>query len=105
MPRFDRDLEIARAGAILIPRSVRLVVTEGNWLLLDRDPWRSLRPFFDLTAMVVVPEEELARRLRRRWMRHGLDAAGIRAKLEENDLPNGRLVYAQSAAPDWTIHG
>ena len=105
VPRFDRDLEIARAGAILIARSVRLVVAEGNWLLLDRDPWRSLRPFFDLTALVVVPEEELATRLRRRWTRHGLGEEAIRAKVEANDLPNARLVYAESTAADWTIRG
>jgi pantothenate kinase len=96
VPRFDRAIEIARAGARLIPQSVRVVIVEGNWLLLDEAPWSSLAPLFDVTAMVRVPEEELARRLAARWEGYGLDAAGVRAKLEDNDLPNGRLVVARS---------
>jgi pantothenate kinase len=38
VPVFDRDIEIARAGARLIPRSVRIVVAEGNYLLLAARP-------------------------------------------------------------------
>jgi pantothenate kinase len=34
VPVFDRDLEIARAGARLIPASVDIIVVEGNYLLL-----------------------------------------------------------------------
>lgn len=96
VPRFDRAIEIARAGARVIPQSVRLVIVEGNWLLLDDGPWPVLAPLFDLTAMLRADEAELRRRLRARWLEHGLDEAGIRQKVEENDLPNGRHVYASS---------
>ncbi len=105
VPRFDRNIEIARAGAILIPQAARIVVTEGNYLLLGDEPWASLRPLFDLTAFVSVPEAELARRLRARWVHHGLDEAGIRHKLEANDLPNGRLVIERSRKADFTLAG
>jgi len=57
---FDRDLEIARAGARLIPASVDIVVVEGNYLLLREPPWDALKPHFDLTVMVDVPEQILA---------------------------------------------
>ena len=103
VPRFDRSIEIARAGAILIERSVRLIIVEGNWLLLRDPPWDSLTPFFDRTALVVTSEAELERRNRQRWVDIDMDEAGIRAKLEDNDLPNGRLVYERSVEPDWTI--
>src|SRR5688572_33087414 len=56
VPVFDRDLEIARAGARLIPRSVRHLIIEGNYLLLDRPGWSSLRGLFDTTIMISVPE-------------------------------------------------
>ena len=92
VPVFDRKIEIARAGARLIPASVAVIVVEGNYLLLDQAPWGRLRPMFDLTAMVDVPERVLRARLRGRWERLGLTEAEIQAKLEENDLPNGRLV-------------
>ena len=103
VPRFDRDIEIARAGAILIEHSVRLVISEGNWLLLDDEPWPTLRPYFDRTALVVADMETLAVRNRQRWVEYDMDEAFIRAKLEDNDLPNARLVYERSAQPDWII--
>ncbi|WP_103255519.1 nucleoside/nucleotide kinase family protein [Tabrizicola aquatica] len=103
VPVFDRTIEIARAGARLIPAEVPVIVVEGNYLLLDQAPWDRLRPMFDLTVMVDVPEHVLRARLRGRWDRLGLDEAAIRAKLEENDLPNARLVREASVAADYRL--
>jgi pantothenate kinase len=103
VPRFDRSIEIARAGAILIDRGVRLIVTEGNWLLLDDAPWPSLRPLFDKTALVVARMDTLEARNRQRWVDLDKDEAFIKTKLEGNDLPNARLVYERSGEPDWVI--
>jgi pantothenate kinase len=103
VPVFDRKIEIARAGARLIPSSVGVIVVEGNWLLLDQAPWDRLQALFDLTVMVDVAEPILRSRLRGRWERHGLAEAEIIAKLEENDLPNGRLVRDASVAPDFRL--
>jgi pantothenate kinase len=103
VPVFDRKIEIARAGARSIPASVSVIVVEGNWLLLDRAPWDRLRPMFDLTVRIDVPEHVLRARLRGRWERYGLSEAEILEKLEENDLPNGRLVRDGSAPADYLI--
>ena len=43
VPVFDRDLEISRGSARMIPQEVRVLVVEGNYLLLDRAPWSALR--------------------------------------------------------------
>ncbi|MEM9343430.1 MAG: nucleoside/nucleotide kinase family protein [Pseudomonadota bacterium] len=103
VPRFDRDLEIVRSAARVIPRSVRLIVTEGNWLLLDQPPWSDLQPLFDRTAFLDVPIEELDRRLRQRWDGYNLTGDALRAKLEDNDLPNARLAATGSITPHWTV--
>jgi len=103
VPVFDRAIEIARAGSRLIPREARIIVTEGNYLLLREPPWSELRPLFDVTVFIDVPEEELRKRLAARWHGYGMDAEAIRAKLEENDLPNGRRVIAESIEPDFRI--
>jgi pantothenate kinase len=103
VPVFDRKLEIARAGARLIGAEVPVIVVEGNWLLLNQSPWTRLRPMFDVTAMVEVPEHVLRARLRGRWDRLGLTEAEIMAKLEENDLPNGRLARDGSVAADYRL--
>jgi pantothenate kinase len=103
VPVFDRQIEIARAGARLIPATVPVIVVEGNWLLLDQSPWDRLRGMFDVTVMVEVPEPVLRSRLRGRWQRLGLTEAEIEVKLEENDLPNGRWVRDGSVAADHVI--
>jgi pantothenate kinase len=100
VPVFDRDIEIARAGARLIPRHVRVVIVEGNYLLLRQEPWASLRPLFHITVMVEATIDTLRQRLIERWQRYNLPAHDIHRKVEENDLPNGRLVIAESAGAD-----
>ena len=103
VPRFDRDIEIARAGAIIIGPTARLIISEGNWLLLDDEPWPMLRPFFDHTVLVVADMETLALRNRQRWVDYDFTEEMIRAKLDDNDMPNARLVYQRSTEPDWII--
>ncbi len=104
VPRFDRDLEIARAGAIIIEPSVRLIVSEGNWLLLQDDPWPTLLPLFDHTALVKTDWDTIVQRNRDRWVGYDYSEEMIREKLEGNDMPNARLVYERSAEPEWVIN-
>src|SRR5438874_1298414 len=55
-PAFERDLEQPLAGAIAVPPSAELVVTEGNYLLLDRPEWRAVREQLDEVCFVEVDE-------------------------------------------------
>lgn len=96
-PVFDRRIEIARAGAAIIPASVEIVLVEGAWLLLDRPPWRALRAYFSTDARIEAPLPELARRLAARWEGLGLSPQAVAEKLEANDLPNARLASTRSA--------
>lgn len=102
-PVFDRDLEISRGSARLIPSSIQIIVVEGNWLLLNDPPWPQLRPLFDLTVLMQVPEAELRRRLTRRWEGYELSANDIAHKLDGNDLPNGRRVMRDSCSSDLVL--
>jgi pantothenate kinase len=103
VPVFDRGIEIARAGARLIPASVPVIVAEGNYLLLEEGEWPRLAPMFDLTVMVEVPEPVLRARLEARWTGFGLSPEEIAGKVEENDLPNGRRVAARSRPADLVL--
>ncbi len=103
VPVFDRDLEIARAGARLIGRAVRHVIVEGNYLLLDRAPWSDLHRCFDVTVMLAEPEAILRERLTRRWRDLGLSAEAITAKVEGNDMLNARLVLSESVEPQFLV--
>jgi pantothenate kinase len=103
VPVFDRDLEIARAGARIIPCSVRHLIVEGNYLLLDRPGWSGLRALFDTTIMIAVPEAMLRQRLTERWQSYRLPPDQVTAKVEANDLPNGRLILSASAPAEFLV--
>lgn len=104
VPVFDRSIEIARAGARIIEPRHRIVLVEGNYLLLDEAPWRDLARQFDMTIRLDVPEEILRERLIRRWLDYGFAQAEAEAKAEGNDLPNARRVLAASlpATVSWS---
>lgn len=99
-PIFDRSREIAVAGAGVVVPGHRIVVIEGNYLLLDASPWNRLR--YDLRIWLDVPESELERRLTARWQAHGKDARQIAAHLE-NDLANARFVARHSRGADLSV--
>ena len=103
VPLFDRALEIARAGARLIARETRVVIAEGNYLLLDLPPWTGLHAAFDVTVLIAVDEATLRRRLTERWEGYGLTPAQVARKLDENDLPNGRHLLASSVTADYVL--
>ncbi len=100
IPIFDREADLARAGAAIVPADARLVLVEGNYLLLDRAPWSELAPLFDLTIFIDVPIAELERRLLTRWTDLGRSKEAARAWVEGNDLPNVRLVIEGSRPAD-----
>ena len=103
IPVFDRDLEIARAGARVIERSVRHIIVEGNYLLLRQEPWRDLAESFDTTFAIASDIGELRKRLEVRWKGYGLAGEMVIMKVEENDLPNARLVLKESADPEFWL--
>lgn len=101
VPVFDRALEIARAGARIVGPRARIILVEGNYLLLDDDRWAPLRRHFDLTVLLEAPFEVIEARLAARWA--ALKADELRVKLEGNDLPNARLVLGGSVEPDFRV--
>lgn len=103
VPVFDRSREIAIASARAVSPQTRFVLAEGNYLLLNEQPWSSLDGRFDLTVFVAPPYEVLEARLRERWIHYGLDEAGIEWKLYGNDLPNGRRIIDNARSADITL--
>lgn len=99
-PVFDRRRDFAIAGAGVVPADCRLVVVEGNYLLLDRAPWNQAR--YDLSVLLAVDKAELRRRLTARWQGLGCDTAEVAAHLA-NDLANAGLVAANSRAADLVL--
>jgi pantothenate kinase len=103
VPVFDRSREIAIASARAIAPDTRFILAEGNYLLLNEEPWVHLKSSYDFSIFVGPSTEVLEQRLRDRWIGYGLDEAGIAAKLYENDLPNGKRVIENSRGADISI--
>jgi pantothenate kinase len=103
LPVFDRTLELARAGARIVTPAQRILLVEGNYLLLKQEPWAKLKPLFDVTVFLPVPLAELERRLIQRWRDHGFAPDTAEAKARGNDIPNAELVLNESAASDFRL--
>ena len=100
VPVFDRNLELSRAAGAVVEPHHRIVITEGNYLLLADDRWREARGRLDFSVFLDVPAEELRRRLMDRWLGHGYPPEEAKEKTEANDLVNARLVAETSVEPD-----
>jgi pantothenate kinase len=101
IPVFDRSMELARAAAEIVSGDHKIVLIEGNYLLLDEAPWSRLRPLFDFTIFLDVPRGELERRLLQRWRDHG--RADGPAWVASNDMPNVDRVIAKRLQPDLLV--
>jgi pantothenate kinase len=103
IPVFDRDMELSRAAAEIVGAETRFILVEGNYLLLDEEPWSRLAPLFDFSIFVDVPRNELERRLRLRWDEHGKSEADAIAWIASNDMPNIERVLARRRKADLVV--
>jgi pantothenate kinase len=99
-PAFERDLEQPLAGAIPVPPEAALVVTEGNYLLLDDGAWSDARAQLDAVWHVVTDDELRLRRLVERHVRFGKTAIQARAWVERVDGANALLIEAAAHRAD-----
>lgn len=91
-PQFRREIEEPIAGAIPVPPSVPLVVTEGNYLLVPEGPWGQVRGLLDEAWYLDVEEDERLRRLTARHMAFGRDPVAAIARARGSDQVNAELI-------------
>ena len=101
-PEFRREIEDGVAGAIPVGPDVRLVVTEGNYLLLDEGPWAGVAPLLDESWFVQLEQGERVRRLTARHLAFDTerDEALAEWRATVNDEANARLVAPSAARAD-----
>ena len=91
-PSFDRAVDDGIAGEIAIDPTVSIVVAEGNYLLVDQEPWSQI---LQLSAEIWFCETSDSERLRRlvdRHERHGRSAAAALHWAETVDGKNALLI-------------
>jgi pantothenate kinase len=99
-PGFDRELEQPIAGALAVPPEAALVVTEGNYLLLDRPEWRAVREQLDEVVHLVTDDDLRRRRLVARHVEFGKTPAEAEAWVARVDDANAALVEAAAHRAD-----
>jgi pantothenate kinase len=102
-PGFERDLEQPIAGALAVPPEADLVVTEGNYLLLDRPEWRAVREQLDEVVHLVTDDDVRRRRLVARHVEFGKTPAEAEAWVARVDDANAALVEAAAHRADRVV--
>ena len=102
-PGFERDLEQPLAGAIAVPPDVDLVVTEGNYLLVDEPSWRAAQACLDAVWFVDSEPSDRRERLVARHVAFGKTPEQARAWVERVDDPNAALVDSTRHRADLTL--
>jgi pantothenate kinase len=91
-PLFDRSIEASIENGIEIAPHHKIIVSEGNYLLLDEEPWRQLSELFNEIWFIDSTIETLMPRLLERHKAGGRNESETRAKIESTDLPNAKLI-------------
>lgn len=104
-PGFDRAHDEGVTGQVAVPPSARLVVVEGNYLLVDAQPWSQVVDVLAETWFCDTPEADRVHRLVRRHEAGGRSVEAARAWAETVDGGNARLIETTRARADLGIIG
>ena len=93
-PEFRREIGEPVAGAIAVRPETPLVITEGNYLLLEEGPWAGVAPLLDEVWYVEVDDQLRLERLLRRHQQFGRSREAAQAWVAQTDEPNARRIAA-----------
>jgi pantothenate kinase len=102
-PGFDRTLDEPVADAVVVGADQRVVIVEGNYLLLDAEPWRAGHGVLDAVAYLDAPEAVRIERLIARHVEFGRSPGDAAAFVLASDMANARLVEAGRSRADLLI--
>ncbi|WP_408635641.1 nucleoside/nucleotide kinase family protein [Phytohabitans suffuscus] len=102
-PGFERHLEQPIAGSIGVDPDVRVVVTEGNYLLAGAEPWPEVRAELTETWFVELDEPSRRERLIARHVEFGKTPDEAVRWVSTVDDPNARLIAATRDRADLVV--
>ncbi len=102
-PAFERDLEQPVAGSIAVARTARLILTEGNYLLLDEPGWREVRAELDEAWFCTVDDAVRLPQLVARHVASGKTPAAAAAWVAAVDEPNAAVIEQTRSRADLVV--
>jgi len=104
-PEFDRGAEMSLSGAIPVPPHVPLVVTEGNYLLLQSAGWGDVKPLLDESWFLPPDDKTRVDRLIQRHIDFGKGPQAARDWFQGSDRHNGDVVVRTRHLADVLVIG
>jgi pantothenate kinase len=104
-PEYRREFEEGIAGAIAIEHDTPLIITEGNYLLLDEGAWGQVRTVLDETWFLDIDSALRQQRLLERHMRFGRSRKAALEWIAVTDEPNAQRIERSQHRADWVIQG
>jgi pantothenate kinase len=102
-PKFHREVEEPIAAEIAVGHGTSLVVTEGNYLLLETEPWAAVRELLDECWYLEVDDHVRRTRLQARHERYGRTPEEARERTLGSDERNAVLVAGSRARADFAV--
>ncbi|QDH17732.1 nucleoside/nucleotide kinase family protein [Swingsia samuiensis] len=102
-PAFHREIDQAVAGEIAVEPNVPLIITEGNYLLLQDGCWSKIRQYLDEVWFMDVATEQRQAQLLARHMRYGRTREEALAWIEKTDEPNARQIMRTAHLADYHV--
>lgn len=103
VPGYCRQVHEPVADAFTIDPMCGLVIVEGQYLLLDEQPWAAIRGLLDEAWYIDIDLEESMARTKARHERGGCTDEQAQRKVDENDRPNARLIKTTRPRADRTL--
>lgn len=104
-PSFERTVDEGIAGEIAVDDAAQVVVVEGNYLLIDSEPWAGVRDRLDAAWFCATPPEERERRLIDRHTFHGRSFEAAAAWARDVDGANAVLIERSQDRADLVLSG
>ncbi len=103
LPVYDRRIHDPRPGALRVDARAGILLIEGNYLLVDREPWRRIGDRLDLRLFLTCDPQTARQRVIDRHIRGGCSPAEAEEKYRTNDAPNTRLVLDSVARAELVV--
>ena len=104
-PSFERTVDEGIAGEVAIPAEAEIVIAEGNYLLVDREPWNRIPALLAESWFCETGADERLSRLVDRHTRHGRTPEAALAWASSVDGANALLIEPTQARADLVISG
>ena len=102
-PTFDRSLDCVIQNGGMVKSKDHTILVEGNYLILNKGPWKKISSHWDFSIMLDVSQEIIEKRLLERWAVNGFNADQAAFKTKNNDLPNAMIVKNNSLEANYCV--